>query len=48
MKIIKNKILLEIEEQEEKRKQKIEEIWETLTFSDFLYMENIENFKIWK
>lgn len=29
-------------------KKKIKENWKTLTFSDFLYMENIENFKIWK
>lgn len=48
MKIKTNKILLKIYLEEEKREKQIEEIWSTLTEQDKLYMENIENFKIWK
>ena len=42
----KNKILLEIEQKEEKRKEKVEKIWNSLTDKDWLYMENMELFSL--
>lgn len=47
MKIKKiNKILLKIYLEEKKRERKIEEIWNSLTDEDWLYMENIELFNL--
>lgn len=43
-----NKILLEIEKQEKERGRQIEKVWASLSDEDWFYMENIENFKIWK
>ena len=42
----KNKILLKIEQKEEKRKEKIENKWWTLIPEDKLYMENVELFNL--
>lgn len=42
----KNKILLKIEQKEEKRKEKIENKWRTLSPEDKLYMENVELFNL--
>lgn len=45
---VKNKILLKIKQKEEKRKEKVEKIWNSLTSKDWLYMENMELFSLWK
>ena len=37
----KNKLLLEIISEEEKRKSKIENIWNSLTEEDFEYIETL-------
>ena len=42
----KNKILLKIKQKEEKRKEKVEKTWNSLTDKDWLYIENMELFKI--
>nr|DAT00729.1 MAG TPA: hypothetical protein [Caudoviricetes sp.] len=35
---VKNKILLKIKQKEEKRKEKVEKIWNSLTSKDWLYI----------